>query len=187
MLRTSLLVSSALAASVGAALCGCADRAVPNAADAAPAPYASSCATCHGETGEGVAGLGLELRHSPPTYFNWVVRNGRVNTTMLAFPSTSVSDAQLGEIQSWLNAMPRPTSGQALYVDFCGNCHGPAGRGGTLLASSITGKVRADLTMLVRAGEGTDPSMRFSYMPAEDATQLSDAELDLIATFLGAL
>ena len=106
---------------------------------------------------------------------------------MLKFPSTSVSDAQLGEIQSWLNAMPKPTSGQALYADFCGNCHGPAGMGGTLLASSIVGKLRSDVTTLVRAGKGTDPSMRFSYMPAEDVTQLSDAEWELIATFLGAL
>ena len=106
---------------------------------------------------------------------------------MLAFPTTSVSEVQLSEIQSWLGATPKPVSGQDLYIDFCGNCHGPTGMGGTLVTTYVIGKARADLKALVRSGEGSDPSMRFSYMPAEDVTQLGDAELELIATFLGAL
>ena len=179
----------ALAWSFVAGLLGCADPAAPATApaDGAPAVYGSSCALCHGKGAEGVAGLGPELRHAPAAYATWVVRNGRVNTTMLAFPTTTVSDAQLGEIQTWLGAMPKPVSGQELYLDFCGNCHGPTGMGGSLLATYVTAKARADLEALVRSGEGNDPSMRFSYMPAEDITQLSDAELELIATFLGAL
>ncbi len=186
-MRTTL-GSLAMAASLGAGHWGCSDPVAPASADTAPAPYGSSCASCHGKTGEGVVGLGVELRHSPSAYSTWVVRNGRVNTTMLPFATTSVSDAQLSEIQTWLNAMPKPGSGQELYLDFCGNCHGPTGMGGPVISAFVTAKVRTDLKTLVRAGQGgDDPSMLFSYMPAEDVTQLTDAELELIATFLGAL
>jgi hypothetical protein len=38
----------------------------------------------------------------------------------------------------------------------------------------------------VRKGFGTNPAMRDEYMPAFDAIALTDAELGLIRTFLGA-
>lgn len=161
------------------------DAATPGAA--APTSYVSTCAVCHGPAGEGVAFLGPELRHPPAAYSNWVVRNGRANTTMLPFASTVLSDAQLSEIQTWLGSLPKPASGEQLYLDFCANCHGPTGMGGPVISSYVTAKARADLNLLVRQGEGMDPSMRFSYMPAEDTAELSDLELEAIGTFLGAL
>ena len=159
------------------------DAALPGAAS--PTAY-TACAPCHGPVGQGVAALGPEIRHPPALYSTWVVRNGRANTGMLAFPTATLPDAQLSEIQSWLNALPKPTTGHELYVDYCGNCHGPTGEGGAL-STGVTFKLKDALTMLVRTGQSPDPSMRFTYMPAETPTDLSDAELSLIATYLSAL
>ena len=46
------------------------------------------------------------------------------------------------------------------------------------------GKKNADILQRVRMGEGTDPGMRNSYMPATDAAVLTDQEVMLISQYL---
>lgn len=153
----------------------------------APAAYAAQgCNLCHGNAAEGVNLLGPEIRHAPAGYLGWVVRNGRAGTTMVPFPADMVPDADVFQIHAWLAALPRPTTGQELYLDFCGNCHGPAGGGGSVPVKA-QGLPATTLVQTVRAGAGVDPGVRRDYMPAFSATELTDAELSLIATFLGAI
>lgn len=168
-------------------------------ADAAPAPmpppaaYANAaCASCHGPNGEGVASIGPEIRFTPKAYAVQVVRNGRktpanVASAMIAFPTTTVSDADLDAINTWQNSFTKPTTGQGLYLAMCGNCHGPMTPTGGSAPISIQGKSKVDVAMYVRNGNGTDLAMRTSYMPAFDTTLLTDAELASIETFLGSM
>jgi mono/diheme cytochrome c family protein len=97
-----------------------------------------------------------------------------------------VTDQELTDILTWLDALPHPATGQALYQDFCGNCHGPTNPSGGAVAVSIVGKTIAEIEMKVRGGVGTDVSLRQGYMPAEPVEKLSAAELTLIEQFLQA-
>jgi mono/diheme cytochrome c family protein len=170
--------------------------ALPNPTPAPAAWSAAGCVSCHGNNGEGNV-IGPEIRHTPVDYATWVVRNGRTfmgkPTSMVAVPPTStdptksaITNADLMAVLAWLDGAPKPTTGQGLYKDFCGNCHGPnMGTGGNIPVN-ITGKMVAQITQKVRVGEGMDPGMRNGYMPAETTAALTDAELALISTFLGA-
>lgn len=164
-------------------------------AGTAPAPAkfgatGAGCSVCHGNNGEGVDLLGPEIRHIDPTYGTWVVRHGRSGSAMVAFPvtastpSASLSDAELADIMTWLGGLPKPTTPQGLYKDFCGNCHGPTNPTGGAVAVNVSGLTVADVNMFVRDGEGTDPSMRTAYMPKFSTTALTDAELAQIQTFI---
>jgi mono/diheme cytochrome c family protein len=160
---------------------------------AAPAVWDSKgCKACHGPNGEGTAQIGPEIRHTPTTYASYVVRNGRPPFIMAQFPEvpaamkTDVSAADLTSILTWLQSQPKPTTPEGLYKDFCGNCHGPKMGTGGAVPITIVGKKMSEVTMKVRFGEGTDPSMRNLFMPIIDATLLTDAELAQIGTFIGA-
>jgi mono/diheme cytochrome c family protein len=157
----------------------------------APAPYkgASSCYVCHGENGEGVASVGPEIRFTPKEYAVAVVRGGRKTPAgaisgMAAFPATSLPDADLDAINVWQNSFTKPTTGQGLYLAMCGNCHGPTTPTGGSAPISIKGKSQVDVAMYVRNGNGTDVSMRATYMPKFDTTLLSETELTSIVTYL---
>jgi mono/diheme cytochrome c family protein len=156
----------------------------------APAIYTSAtCATCHGVNGEGVQGLAPEIRFTPKDYAVGVVRNGRKTPAgaasgMVAFPTTSLSDADLDSINNWQNSFTKPTTGQGLYLAMCGNCHGPSTPTGGSAPISIKGKSQVEVAMYVRNGNGTDLSMRATYMPKFDATLLSETELASIVAYL---
>lgn len=163
---------------------------------AAPAAWTSAtCSTCHGPNGEGTV-IAPEVRHTPATYAKWVVRNGRsfmgTPTAMVPFPATSadptkmpaISDADLDAVVTWLNTAPKPATGQGLYKDFCGNCHGPNTPTGGNVPITIANETIATVNMKVRNGEGMDPSMRNLYMPPHSATELTDAELALVEQFI---
>jgi len=167
-------------------------------AGATPAPAAwaaKGCATCHGPNGEGVllgtTPFGPEVRHTPTTYATWVVRHGRpAPSAMVDFPETAmtgktdINAADLTSILTWLAGQPKPMTGQGLYKDFCGNCHGPNAATGGAVPVGVIGKKKADVLQRIRVGEGADPAQRNGYMPAEDAAALSDAEVELISTYL---
>jgi len=160
----------------------------------APAAYtapATSCVTCHGPNGEGTV-VGPEIRFTPKEYAVAVVRNGRktpngMASGMVAFPTTTLSDADLDSINTWQNSFAKPTTGQGLYLSMCGNCHGPSTPTGGSAPISIQGKSKADVSMYVRNGNGTDFSMRATYMPKFDTTLLTEADLALIETYLGSM
>lgn len=163
----------------------------------APATYVSAtCSSCHGEQGQGLEFLAPEIRHTPKDYATRIVRGGRLDTmgkptAMLDFPSTPsatrtvVSDPDLTAILGWLDELPRPTTGKGLYRDFCGNCHGPSTPTGGAVGVAIVGKAASLVTMKVRAGVGSDITMRGAFMPQFAPTLLTDAELALIQSFIG--
>ena len=97
----------------------------------------------------------------------------------------AITDTDLTAVISWLDGQPKPTTGQGLFLDFCGNCHGKDGNGG-IQPVKVTGETIMAVNTKVRGGFGTDISMRNAYMPAEDVNALSDAELTLIEQFIGA-
>jgi mono/diheme cytochrome c family protein len=160
-----------------------------------PAPAAfmnAGCNACHGSNGEGVKGIGPEIRFTPKEYAVSVVRNGRkmpngAASAMIAFPAASVSDIDLDAINTWQNSFTKPTTGQGLYLSMCGNCHGPMTPTGGSAPISIQGKSKMDVGMYVRNGNGTDFTMRATYMPKFDTTLLTEAELGLIETYLGSM
>ncbi len=164
----------------------------------APAKYAAACTACHQAQAQGFAALAPETRHTPVGYAQWIVRNGRAGTSMTPFPvvapavpdpnntNAPVSDAELTEIITWLNGLPKPLDGAGLYHDFCGNCHGPVDPIGGSVPYNIKGLATQTYTDAVRKGFGMNPAMRDEYMPAFDMIALTDAELGLIRTFLGA-
>lgn len=150
--------------------------------------FAQRCASCHGATGEGTADA-YQLRSPVRPYALWVVRNGRDEGT---FPGgmdriTSLSDEQLTKIFDYLHAVPMPADGEALYVRFCGNCHGPEGKNGRA-DKDIDGEDAEEIFEAAREGHGRD---RYSdaekYMPAWTPAELSDAQLEAIAAYLGQL
>src|SRR6478752_7112019 len=108
------------------------DADAPAATTAAPAKWGTYCGLCHGPNAQGISGLGTELRHVDATMATWVVRNGR--NAMSKYSTTDVSDAELTEILTWLNALPKPTTPTGLYRDFCGTCHGPTTPSGGAVA-----------------------------------------------------
>ena len=157
----------------------------------APAAWTSAgCNVCHGTVGQGVNLLAPEVRHTPAVYAQWIVRHGRAGTGMVDFPLTAMpmktplTDQELNDIIAWLEGQPKPLTGEGLYKDFCGNCHGPNMATGGNVPVSLIGKMATLITMRVRVGEGTDPAMRPGYMPPETTAALTDAELALIQQYL---
>lgn len=53
-------------------------------------------------------------------------------------------------------AEPSSTPGQAMYLRYCGACHGPAGKGDGIAGTLITPKP-ADLTQIAKTNGGTFP------------------------------
>lgn len=155
-----------------------------NSAGEAPAAYAV-CAACHGANGDGIDGLGPDIKHPVEDYSEWVVRNGRAGTTMVAFNTSALSDADLGEILDYLASQEQPMTGEGLFLDYCAACHGDDGKGGPTMRS-ITGEVD-EAEELVRQGHAGDFSERREYMPKWSAAEISDAELDLIISHIESL
>jgi mono/diheme cytochrome c family protein len=119
------------------------DADAPANTAAAPAKYGSAgCGSCHSAKAQGFSPIAPEIRHVPPAFAAFVIRNGRkdskgVQTPMVAFPAVAamptdpaLTDAEIMEVVTWLNGAPKPTTPDGLYKDFCGNCHGPTSASG---------------------------------------------------------
>ena len=151
--------------------------------------YDANCKSCHGEQGVGSA-LAPDIMHPIRDYSTWVVRNGRAQTTfpkpMEKVGTDKLTDAQLKLVFDYLDQPPQPTTGQALYMDYCANCHGADGKGGPT-TRNITNEVAKVLTQ-TRSGKNIGKfEMRKDYMPAFPPTRISDAELMLIRTYVDSL
>jgi mono/diheme cytochrome c family protein len=172
---------------------GAAGAAQAGAGGAALSPgetlYLLNCAVCHGV--QGVGGMfAPEIQHPVRDYSTWVVRNGRAVTTfpkpMEKVAVDKLSDADLALIWDYLDLPPQPTTGQALYLDYCGNCHGADGKGGPTMRPIV--EELAELKKQVR--DGTHPGefdMRREYMPAMSPSRISDSELQLIYDYVESL
>lgn len=151
--------------------------------------YEANCMACHGEQGVG-GPLAPEIVHPVRDYSTWVVRNGRAQTTfpmpMAKWGADKLSDAQLMLVYDYLDQPPQPTSGAALYADYCANCHGADGKGGPTMRN-VTNEVAKVLTQ-TRSGKNVGKfEMRRDYMPAFPTTDISDAELMLIRDYVDSL
>jgi mono/diheme cytochrome c family protein len=146
------------------------------------------CAACHGTEGQG-SDLGYELRHHTPEHFDWVVRNGRPGTgfdmsEMTAFGPDVLSDADAAKILDYLDSFPQPDTGEGLYLDYCGNCHGPTAQGG-VTGVDIAGKGFGDVSEKVREGvDLNNVGAQDLYMPRFDTDRITDEELQLIVDFI---
>jgi mono/diheme cytochrome c family protein len=151
--------------------------------------YVLNCGVCHGVQGAGSM-LAPEIQHPVRDYSTWVVRNGRAVTPfpkpMEKIAPDKLSDADLMLIWDYLDKPPQPTTGQALYLDYCGNCHGADGEGGPTMRPILDELDK--LKMQVR--NGTHPGefdMRREYMPAVSTARISDSELQLIYDYVDSL
>ncbi len=155
--------------------------------DAGPPPSAvpgyAVCGVCHGAEGAG-SDKGPEIQHPVIDFSTWVIRNGRMHPGfMLPMPKYApdqLTDAQLQGIFTYLAKFPKPTTGAALYKDYCQNCHGADGKGGVTMRT-LAGKPVTKFLTDVRAGHHPGEfANRREYMPKWTAAELSDAEVRLI-------
>lgn len=151
--------------------------------------YNAQCKVCHEDQGIG-GKLGPELQHPVRDYATWVVRNGLPGA---AFPkpmekigADALSDAELNMVWDYLDKPPQPTTGQALYLDYCGNCHGADGKGGPTTRNILMelDNLRDKVTNGAHAG---DFGNRKEYMPKLKGAKLTDAEIDLIYAYVDSL
>lgn len=154
-----------------------------------PGLYNAYCFSCHGAQGVG-GPLAPETQHPVRDYSSWVVRHGRAQTTfpkpMEIVPPEKLSDAQLTLIWDYLDQPPQPTTGQALYHDYCANCHGADGKGGPTTRPIVN--ELAELKKQVRAGAHLGEfDMRREYMPVFKTDVITDAKLDLIYAYVDSL
>ena len=102
---------------------------------------------------------------------------------MAPYSEDALPDSALEKVYDYLDTFPQPTDGPGLFADDCANCHGADGNGG-VVGVSVYGEL-FELFEKVREGENTgNPGARNSYMPAEPASVLTDAEVQLIYDFL---
>jgi len=151
--------------------------------------FTTNCSSCHGD-GSGTT-LGPTILDPVAGYAAYVVRTGRnemgfPNGGMTPFTADQLSDEQLTAVLDFLSEAPHPTDGAGLYGRFCANCHGANGRTGRV-GRDIVREV-GELTIKVRFGHGgTAYGARTSYMPAWSVDEISDAELQLIRTYVAGL
>jgi mono/diheme cytochrome c family protein len=157
--------------------------------------YVAICSMCHGDKGQGVSMKGPEIQHPVRDFATWVVRNGRSghpgypDSKMDAYPAAALPDATLNAIFDSLStpALPKPTTGKALYEDYCANCHGATGTGGTA-NHDAKGEPLSKALQMVRGGHSLMQfSSRTGYMPKWSTTELSDAEVESIVGYLDSL
>ena len=138
---------------------------VVNAAPDGGELFHKHCAVCHGDDGKGGVGVPLSL----PSFINTVsdeylrhtIRLGRPGRIMPAFPR--LSDTQINAIvehmRGWSDAPPvthntEPVKGDAkrgkeLFANYCEQCHGKNGKGGT--GTGVTFSRKRDLPIIAPA------------------------------------
>jgi mono/diheme cytochrome c family protein len=151
--------------------------------------YDLNCKVCHETQGMG-GKLGPAIQHPVRDWSTWVVRHGLPGT---GFPKPmeivgpdKLSDADLNKIWDYLDQPPQPTTGQALYLDYCSNCHGADGRGGPTTRNILMelAKLR---DMVKKGAHPGEFDMRKEYMPSLNPSRLTDAEVDLIYAYVDSL
>ncbi len=147
------------------------------------------CGGCHGD-GSGTE-FGPTILNPVAGFAGFVVRHGRnemgfAGGGMAAFDANTLPDPELDAIIGYLREAPKPTTGEGLYTRFCVNCHGANGKSGRV-RKDIVGEV-GDIVEKVRQGHGgTNYGARTSYMPRWTATEITDAELGLLRTYISTL
>lgn len=153
--------------------------------------FEANCVACHGPMGKGVDGVGPDIAHPVRDYSTWVIRNGReagamYPTGMLSFGEAALSDEMLEGVLDLLASQPQPTTGEALFADYCAACHGADANGGPSMRS-IRNETAA-IERLVRAGHELGSfEARREFMPRWSTAELSDDELQSISVYIESL
>jgi cytochrome c oxidase cbb3-type subunit 3 len=161
--------------------------------------FVEACSECHGATGDGVDGKGPDIKHPIEDYSEYVIRNGRgpqddisgnfnllYEEAMPAFPEVIISAEELAAVFGFLAMQPQPTEGKMLYEDYCAACHGHDAQGGMTTRSLKS--VFGSFSTPIRNGEHTNMmTQRREYMPAFPTDMISDAEIQMIQTYVQGL
>ena len=173
--------------------------------------YREHCAACHGNTGAGGLGVPLAMRDllavAEDEYFRRTIRLGRPGRHMPAFShlSTGEVNALVAHLRSWGPQQPKPIrvgagdvmSGEILYGNLCGMCHGARGEGASTTGITWSWDHRRDVSppalnnpgflfaasdamikrTLIRGRHGT-------AMPSFLMPELEDEDLDDIVAFV---
>jgi ubiquinol-cytochrome c reductase cytochrome c subunit len=160
--------------------------------------YQQSCASCHGERGEGsqrgpaLVGVGaasvdfqLSTGRMPLTTERYMARHRRP-----AFSAADI-DALVRYVTAFGGDGPaiptvgpgNPSTGAELYLAYCAACHSATGVGGALTggqaAPALNKATAVQVAEAIRVGPG--------LMPAFPATALDDRQVDAIAAYVHAL
>jgi len=181
------LDSSAVVAATAACDLACP---APTVASGAQNPWPQSpCASCHGASAEGGTGPALAGRSLTLAGFQSAVRRGR--SGMPAYSTAQLSDQALQALFDALQpgAVFSPTSGEGTALPKaivhpwvragCAACHGANAEGGSVDGLAGVDVSFEKLERAVREGE--------EGMPAYDASQVSEADLQQIYGWLIAL
>lgn len=154
------------------------------------------CAVCHGDDGKGGVGVPLSLSSFIDTvsdeYLKSTIRLGRPGRIMPAFPQ--LSDAQINAIvehmRGWSDA-PAVTHntepvkgdskrGEELFANYCEQCHGENGKGGT--GTGVTFSRKRDLPIIAPAlnnsgflASATDVMIRDTLIYGREGTPMTSS------------
>jgi mono/diheme cytochrome c family protein len=150
--------------------------------------FADNCARCHGATGDGAVD-GPQLRNPVRGYATYVIRTGRIDEMGFGQDMPSFDEDVLPDLEPiflWLERPPHPTDGATLYTRYCANCHGADALGGRV-GEDIAGEAD-DVGEKVREGHGgTHYADRTEYMPRWTSSELSNADVAAIESYLGGM
>ncbi|MEV4703124.1 c-type cytochrome [Actinoplanes sp. NPDC049316] len=171
----------------------------PTGPDRGTVLYQQSCASCHGQQGEGTQ-RGPSLADAGPASVDFQLSTGRMplrkegkpNAHQDAVFSESDIRALVQHVASFPPASGPPIpavgggsarSGRELYLTYCSACHSAAGVGATLnngrIAPSLFRATPTQIGEAVRVGPG--------LMPEFPPDVLSDEEVDDVAAYVGVL
>lgn len=186
---------------------------VVNAAPDGEGLFHKHCAVCHGDDGKGGVGVPLSLPSFIDTvsdeYLKSTIRLGRPGRIMPAFPK--LSDAQINAIvvhmRGWSSAPAvthntRPIKGDVkhgkdLFANYCAQCHGADGKGGT--GTGVTFSRKRDLPIIAPAlnnsgflASATDEMIRDTLIYGREGTPmtstlvtgLSEQDIDDLVSYI---
>lgn len=160
--------------------------------------YEERCATCHGERGQGVRGLGPVIAGLGPAVYDFMLSTGRMPIDRVVRQASRKPPAfdsrRIAQLIAYLRTLPpgdgmpiphpNPTfghiaDGQAIFQNNCAPCHGATGIGGAVgdvVAPALHPATSTQIAEAVRIGPGA--------MPVFDRATISDAELDSLIRYV---
>ncbi|MBI5838161.1 MAG: c-type cytochrome [Candidatus Eisenbacteria bacterium] len=130
--------------------------------------YAQQCATCHGDSAQGLPARGPAIQGA--RNIAEIVRHGRGD--MPAY--TAFADSEISQIELFLARFALPTDGPGLYSYYCARCHGSAAEGGTsgpgLAALAPSAYPSVDIPAWSAVSQGTYTMARLPGVTQEQAT-----------------
>jgi len=132
--------------------------------------FHSACARCHGDSAQGLSGLGPGVQQA--VNITATVRNGKGD--MPAF--TGLTDAQIASLEVFLAGVVFERTGKNLYNRYCVRCHGDDARGTPQYRTNIRRELE-DIYEAVRRGKDRMPAF----------PELSTADVTLIRNYIQSL